>query len=195
MKRIPVNNIDNSNINLPQEYLDKLKSMFQTVVEFLNNNNIKYFIDGGTLLGCVRDGGQIPYDDDIDIGMDVKNFFQFRKIMNSLKSFGFEIIDQPDDIIKIYDYQNLYVRNTTNGETDPRCACIDIFLYIEKKKQYMLSQKANRDIFKNCFYDKKDLFPLKEYNYGDLKVTGANNPEPYLTSYYGDWKARVFYMY
>ena len=194
-KLIVEDNADTSCVHLPKEYLDKLKEMFVIVLDLFKTHNIEYWIDGGTLLGCVREGGQIPYDDDIDLGLDTKNFFKFKKVMKELEAHGFEIKDEPNDVIKILNNNIVYVRDIKELVSTPRILCIDLFLYVEKKGQYILSSKINREVFENCVYEKKDLFPLKEYDYGDIKVKGANNPEPYLTSYYGNWKQKVVYFY
>lgn len=56
--------IDKKNIDMVH---DRLFSMAKTIVEIFDKNNIDYFIFYGTLLGAVRHGGFIPWDDDFDM--------------------------------------------------------------------------------------------------------------------------------
>lgn len=186
---------DISNVTLPKQYLEGLKNTFKILIDFLNENKIEYFIDGGTLLGCVRERGQIIWDDDIDIGMTPTNFNKFRKLLKEFSKNKFLLKDLPDNVIQVIDPNNAYIRSTVDGDTGPRYACIDIFLYVLEKKHYVLENKKIRNQYPNSKYHKNDLFPLKEYDYEDLKVTGANNPITYLNEYYGNWNQRCIHIY
>ena len=43
--------------------------IFQQVIEICEKHNLRYIVDYGSLIGIVRHGGFIPWDDDIDVSM------------------------------------------------------------------------------------------------------------------------------
>ena len=62
----------------------KLRKAQQAMLEILDEfdrvcreNSIQYFLSGGSVLGAVRHGGFIPWDDDIDIGMCREEYEKF----------------------------------------------------------------------------------------------------------------------
>ena len=57
-----------------------LKEILQQVVKVCDNNDLDYFLIGGTLLGAVRHKDMIPWDDDIDIAMPRKDYNRFLEI-------------------------------------------------------------------------------------------------------------------
>ena len=58
--------------NVQLEILDE-------VDRICTENNLKYFLFGGTLLGACRYKGFIPWDDDVDICMPYEDFNLFVK--------------------------------------------------------------------------------------------------------------------
>lgn len=43
--------------------------MLEAFAAFCKENDLRYFLDAGSLLGAIRHNGFIPWDDDIDLGM------------------------------------------------------------------------------------------------------------------------------
>lgn len=54
--------------------------MAKEVARVCEQNNISYFICGGTFLGAIRHKGFVPWDDDMDFGMTRDNFEKFLEI-------------------------------------------------------------------------------------------------------------------
>lgn len=46
-------------------------------------HNLRYWIDFGSLLGAVRHGGFIPWDDDVDVSMPYDDYLRFQEIASS----------------------------------------------------------------------------------------------------------------
>ena len=114
--------------------LDILKEL----ASICDKYEIEYWLDGGTLLGAVRHGGFIPWDDDIDIGMPLKGLKKFIEIApNELSKNLFLQTPETDPsnkepIIKIRDLNSLYIEaGDTFSAPYQKGLYVDIFPFID----------------------------------------------------------------
>lgn len=175
------------NIIIPEIMLNKLRKLLKDVTELLDKNNINYWIDGGSLLGAVREGGQILHDDDCDIAIMDSEKKKIIKIIPKIKDIGYDC-RFVNDMIKIF-YKNEDALRCKIGDYCINYATLDIFFYkITNSKKVVLKSHVQRLKWPGAVHNESDLYPLKLYKFDGFVVWGPNNPIPYLDSLYGDWK-------
>lgn len=69
---------------------EKLKLIQLTLLDAVDRiskaNQLRYYMIGGTLIGAIRHGGQIPWDDDIDIAMPRGDYEIMKRVINNQHS-------------------------------------------------------------------------------------------------------------
>lgn len=57
--------------------------MYEKFAEFCDRHSLQYFVIGGGLIGALRHGGFIPWDDDLDVFMPRADYERFGKLWRS----------------------------------------------------------------------------------------------------------------
>lgn len=204
VEKYNVNESNYKNFCFPDEYLLGIYEIVKFTKELCERENIEYFIDGGTLLGCVRDGGQILYDNDADFGISPINFKKLLPFKNEFEKQNYDFIIS-DGKIQIQNKKIYLIQDRDNKyeKVEMRIyAGLDILIYKPVKEKYFTKYIIHNEQFRlqypNAWHYQKHLYPLKDYIYRCLDaepliLKGPNNPKNYLDGTYPDWENKKIY--
>ena len=84
--------------------------MMKQLVSVFNENDIKYYMIGGTILGALRHKGYIPWDDDIDLAIPRDDYDRFLAIARNVLPEGLTLRTYYDD-----SYHHYYFARVVDG--------------------------------------------------------------------------------
>ena len=171
----------NDEYTIPSEHLFFLNCLISDVTLLLEKYNIIYWAEGGTLLGAVREGGQIKHDDDCDLAILAHDILLIDKIIPELEAWGYSVRSH-NRLLKIF----IPYKQCNWGGRFVKTPCLDIFRYSMKKDNYVLHEKSQRKQWLDAKHDKNDLFPLRRVQFDDIYINIPNKPNKYLKGLYGE---------
>ena len=139
--------------------------MLEILQEFhrvCTENNLTYWLEGGTLLGAIRHDGFIPWDDDVDVAMPKEDFDKLCSMADTVfsKDFFWQThTTDPDYHLMIAKLRKNNTRIIETGETGQEGyhhgIFIDVIPYVSYKQEWFLNLMR----WSYLFRDKKKKYP------------------------------------
>ena len=139
---------------LTQEELKEVQLQIMDYVDyFCRTNNINYTLACGSLIGAIRHGGFIPWDDDIDIHILRKDYIRFTEMWNAHKDVHpFELINIESGNNMGYPFGKIYDPKTITyiGNIERTGVFIDVFPvdYVIDEEDYVERQSKIGHLYK-----------------------------------------------
>jgi lipopolysaccharide cholinephosphotransferase len=179
-------------VSLGPESEEEVIRFLYSVSDVLNEAEVDYWIEGGTLLGAVRDGKLIPWDHDLDLGMKFTTDRDMKKLVRRLKRRFYVSVKgfpQKEGIWQLGNYRLLKVYPTRLLFLKKKL-CLDLFVYYRGTPPGSQEEAYLYCVWgRNAYHQTEhfDTLGRMEFYGGQIPVPGGT--EQFLETKYGaDWR-------
>jgi hypothetical protein len=168
------------------ESQQRTKQLLLLLHDECRRRRLRYFIICGTLLGSMRHGNMIPWDDDADVGMSAGDAEALmRENEHLIAEYGASVVAVREGFYKL---QYLHCPEF-----------VDIFVFRKcDAGHYEYSSPWARNKWPKDYVNDHQYNTLAEYPFGtvtdregvtrQLTLHGISDPEEYLTRVFGNWR-------
>ena len=160
-----------------------LYQMIHDTQSILEVHGVRCVASGGTLLGAVRHGGIIPWDDDADFSIDVKHKRKVGAARPEFENCGYELLPVP------WGYKVCMKKRKRIPGEKHSYPFVDLFFHKEEPDgRVSLAQGWAANAWPKDFYLKREYHPLQRVPFHEISVWIPRDPRPYFKRMYGaDW--------
>lgn len=178
---------------LPLDESLRIYNLMKKIDEAFEKHKINYWAGGGTLLGAIRHGGLIPWDDDLDLYILDSDEEKLLSIQTTLEQEGLILHHYWKDLYKIFEKTALPIQDPKDPKTllPFGYPAADVFVMTLEKgreaqdvyvhKSYDFYWHWNMDRF-----DFPQIVSLVRVPFGPIKISIPSDPESYLCRLYGE---------
>lgn len=167
---------------LKESILSKMGSLLARLDNILTENQIPYWITCGTLLGCVRHQGFIPWDDDIDINVELEYVDQLVDVLSACRQEGYHLCKARGGFkfgfenFPLYPFVDIIIVNNDNG-VFRLCYPLD--------ENGECTYEVGKQWPGECFAV-TDVYPLGKRKFENFEVNVPRNDVKLLQRIYGE---------
>ena len=164
-------------------------------VSLFDQHDINYHLEGGTLLGIVRDQKLIPWDHDLDFGMKFESEAQMKLLIRRLRRRYYVSVKGFTKtkklwqlgnyrVLKIYPRKNLIFKDKL---------CLDLFVYYEGKLPDNQESVYKYVVWNRNAYHRKEFFDTREsMTFYGKEIPVPSSPQRFIEVKYGkDWRTPI----
>lgn len=183
---------------LKAEFLLSQRELLVDMTQLLDKVNVPHWCSGGTLLGFVRHGTFMPWDDDIDLHVSWihREYLWSPEFASAAAEKGLEVFTLKGASLDFATKEGAAIRLRRKGTYTPVC---DVFFVAVKGPSQVAKVDSWRNQGKKGKFSTKevwhtdDLFPVQTKHVDGLQLPMPHHPEKLLQRQYGENVLREIY--
>lgn len=170
----------------------RAEKMLAYIAKIFSEHSIPYCIDGGTLLGIIRENRLLPWDNDMDFYINTCHQSSLKTALRKLAWSGYKIryryAKKDMGPIKAGDLRLIKIKRRKWLFQD--AIVIDIFVkHHNHGRAYWLVGDKEKTVLKSV--DEKFYLAFDFTEFKNMQLPIPTQVEDYLTARYGDWRTPV----
>lgn len=177
-------------VTLTGQHLLTAEQLLADVTSAMEKCNVPYWLEGGTLLGIVRENRLLPWDNDVDLSVHSNEGEGLLRALDELQNMGYRIrvrkFESSSDSFRAGDIRLIKVRKKKFLGLGKSKVCLDIFVkYTMGDEVYWMVNNITKSV-PGKYYTELSQVEFKGRHYNVPK-----HYEDYLSYRYGNWRTPV----